>query len=78
MNDIKQAVIVAGGLGKRLKDYNQGKPKILITIGEDTLLDIQLRQLVIAVIQTGAHCLLGYPAEEYHRNSGGQSPAMTP
>ena len=63
MNDIKQAVIVAGGLGKRLKDYNQGKPKILITIGEDTLLDIQLRQLVIAGFRRCTF-LLGYQAEE--------------
>lgn len=63
MNDIKQAVIVAGGLGKRLKEHTQGKPKILIDVGEETLLDVQLRQLVISGFRRCTF-LLGYQAEE--------------
>ena len=42
---IKQAVILAGGKGTRLKSLNLGVPKILIDINGRKLLDIQLEEL---------------------------------
>ena len=42
---VEQAVIIAGGLGTRLSSISQDKPKILMSIGNTTILDIQLEQI---------------------------------
>ena len=41
-----KAVILAGGLGTRLKPFTQAIPKPLLPIGEQSLLEIQIRNLV--------------------------------
>ncbi len=41
-----KAVILAGGLGERLKPFTQAIPKPLLPIGEQPLLEIQIRNLV--------------------------------
>lgn len=41
-----KAVILAGGLGIRLKPFTQAIPKPLLPIGEQALLEIQIRNLV--------------------------------
>lgn len=40
-----QAVILAGGLGTRLRPFTQAIPKPLLPIGETTVLEIQIRNL---------------------------------
>lgn len=40
-----KAVILAGGLGTRLKPFTQAIPKPLLPIGEQSLLEIQIRNL---------------------------------
>lgn len=54
---IKQAVIIAGGEGKRLKDVTGNKPKILIDVGEETLLDFQISYLKSQNISKVHFCL---------------------
>lgn len=41
----KKAVILAGGLGSRLKPFTQAIPKPLLPIGEQSLLEIQIHHL---------------------------------
>lgn len=41
-----KAVILAGGLGTRLKPFTQAIPKPLLPIGEQSLLELQIRRLV--------------------------------
>jgi NDP-sugar pyrophosphorylase family protein len=41
----KKAVILAGGLGTRLKPFTQAIPKPLLPIGEQSLLEIQIHHL---------------------------------
>ncbi|GAG35567.1 unnamed protein product, partial [marine sediment metagenome] len=40
-----KAVILAGGLGTRLKPFTEVIPKPLLPIGEKTLLEVQIEQL---------------------------------
>ncbi len=40
-----QAVILAGGLGTRLRPFTQVVPKPLLPIGERSLLEIQIERL---------------------------------
>ena len=40
-----KAVILAGGLGARLKPFTEVIPKPLLPIGEKTLLEVQIEQL---------------------------------
>lgn len=42
---MKKAVILAGGLGSRLKPFTQAIPKPLLPIGERTVLEIQIERL---------------------------------
>lgn len=44
-NDPVSAVILAGGLGERLRPFTQAIPKPLLPIGEQSLLEIQLANL---------------------------------
>ena len=41
-----KAVILAGGLGERLRPFTQAIPKSLLPVGEKSLLEIQIRRLV--------------------------------
>ena len=41
-----KAVILAGGLGKRLKPFTQVIPKSLLPIGESSVLEIQINRLI--------------------------------
>ena len=43
-----KAVILAGGLGERLRPFTQAIPKPLLPIGEQSLLEIQITNLVAA------------------------------
>lgn len=43
---MRKAVILAGGLGTRLKPFTQAIPKPLLPIGEKTVLEIQIQRLV--------------------------------
>jgi NDP-sugar pyrophosphorylase family protein len=43
---MKRAVILAGGLGSRLKPFTQAIPKPLLPIGEKSVLEIQIQRLV--------------------------------
>ena len=40
-----KAVILAGGLGMRLRPFTQAIPKPLLPIGEQSLLEIQIENL---------------------------------
>jgi NDP-sugar pyrophosphorylase family protein len=40
-----QAVILAGGLGKRLRPFTETIPKPLLPIGEKAILEIQIERL---------------------------------
>ena len=54
---VKQAVIIAGGKGKRLKDITGNKPKILVDIDGKTLLDFQINYLKSQKISKVHFCL---------------------
>ena len=41
-----KAVILAGGLGTRLKPFTQVIPKPLLPIGESSVLEIQINRLI--------------------------------
>ena len=43
---MRKAVILAGGLGSRLKPFTQAIPKPLLPIGEKTVLEIQIQRFV--------------------------------
>lgn len=45
MEEARQAVILAGGLGKRLKPFTEIIPKPLLPIGEKSVLEIQIGRL---------------------------------
>ena len=45
MKDKKQAVILAGGLGLRLKPFTEAIPKPLLPIGEKSIIEIQILRL---------------------------------
>ena len=45
MNEMRQAVILAGGLGSRLKPFTEVIPKPLLPIGEKSVLEIQIYRL---------------------------------
>lgn len=45
---LPDAIILCGGLGTRLKDVQQGIPKILTPVGDKVLLDILIGQIVSA------------------------------
>jgi histidinol-phosphate phosphatase family protein len=62
MNPVRQAVIIAGGLGTRLISVNGNKPKILTEINGISLLEIQLKEIVSAGFKR-ATFLLGANAE---------------
>ena len=51
INKIKQAVILAGGKGKRLQPYTRILPKPLFPVGDRPIIEILLRQLVKAGIK---------------------------
>jgi len=44
----KRAIILAGGLGTRLKPYTHALPKPLMPVGEYPILEIVIRQLASA------------------------------
>ena len=41
-----KAVILAGGLGTRLKPFTQVIPKSLLPVGESSVLEIQINRLI--------------------------------
>ena len=45
MKDKRQAVILAGGLGSRLKPFTEAIPKPLLPIGEKSIIEIQILRL---------------------------------
>ena len=51
MNEIRQAVILAGGKGQRLQPYTKIFPKPLFPVGDRPIVEILLRQLVKAGIK---------------------------
>ncbi len=61
-NKIKQAVILAGGKGKRLQPYTKILPKPLFPVGDQPIIEILLRQLAKAGIKE-AILAVGYQAE---------------
>lgn len=61
-NRIKQAVILAGGKGKRLWPYTKILPKPLFPVGERPIVEILLRQLARAGIRE-VILAVGYQAE---------------
>lgn len=42
---VKKAVILAGGLGTRLKPFTDAIPKPLLPIGEKAILEVQIERL---------------------------------
>ena len=59
---IRQAVIIAGGKGTRLKSILGRKPKILVNLEQDTLLDYQINYLRNNKIEK-IHFCLGYKSQ---------------
>lgn len=45
MKEIRQAILLAGGLGSRLKPFTEAIPKPLLPIGEKAVLEIQILRL---------------------------------
>ena len=45
MEEARQAVILAGGLGSRLKPFTEAIPKPLLPVGEKSIIEIQILRL---------------------------------
>ena len=58
-----RAIILAAGLGSRLKEYTAGKPKCLLEFGAKTLLQRQMESLAANGI-TDIHLVRGYLGEK--------------
>jgi NDP-mannose synthase len=56
------AIILAGGLGRRLAPYTNILPKPLLPIGQVPILEVVIRQLAVAGVGT-VHLAVGYLAE---------------
>jgi len=68
-----QAIILAAGIGKRLKDFTEGLPKCLLKIGGKTIMDRQLEALkdfdIVLVVGYKADLLKSlYPKLKYVYN----------
>ena len=56
----KKVVILAGGLGSRLKPFTDVIPKPLLPIGEKSVLEIQIERFKqLSTIDTKATCEIG-------------------
>lgn len=64
MQPVTTAVILAAGLGMRLRDTFSGKPKGLLSIGEQSLVEYSIQQLMMHGIND-IIIVTGYLAEEY-------------
>lgn len=60
---IKQAVIIAGGVGSRLKEHGCSTPKSLLRFGDKTLLEIQIRNFMSSGISNFL-ILTGYGSDQ--------------
>ena len=66
-----KAVILAAGIGKRLRPIGINKPKCLIKIGEKTILEYQLNNLdYMGVSKKDVIIVTGYKAEEIKKTAG--------
>lgn len=70
-----QAVILAGGVGSRLKSHTNGKPKCLVEIGGRPLILHQLEALADHGVGP-VLCVLGYQAEEVRRVIGDRAEVL--
>ena len=70
-----QAVILAGGVGSRLKSHTNGKPKCLVEIGGRPLILHQLEALSDHGVGP-VLCVLGYQAEEVRRVIGDRAEVL--
>ncbi|HSZ63759.1 MAG TPA: nucleotidyltransferase family protein [Terriglobales bacterium] len=68
MHDVK-AVVLAGGLGTRLRSVVPSKPKVLASIGERSFLELLIRQLRSQGIRRLVMCT-GYLAEQIESQFG--------
>lgn len=68
MHDVK-AVVLAGGLGTRLRSVVPSKPKVLASIGERSFLELLVRQLRSQGIQRLVMCT-GYMADQIESEFG--------
>jgi NDP-sugar pyrophosphorylase family protein len=58
----EHAIVLAGGLGRRLSPYTNVLPKPLLPIGHVPILEVIIRQLAVAGVGT-VHLAVGYLAE---------------
>ncbi len=59
-----KVIILAAGQGKRLKNYTNGKPKCLLTIGKETIIERQVRILnECGINRADIYILAGYAHE---------------
>ncbi len=67
-----QAVILAGGLGTRLRPLTMKTPKPMIDINGTPFLEIKLREMISKGINDYVFCVgyLGNVIEEYFGNGG--------
>jgi len=66
-----QAIILAGGLGTRLRSVVSDRPKVLASVGEKPFLDILLENLAKTKLISEVVLALGYGADqiaEYYQN----------
>ena len=60
---MKEAIILAGGKGTRLRSLTKGGQKVVISVGEKSFIELLLEQLEREGFEK-VHLALGYRAEE--------------
>lgn len=75
MQTLKTAVILAAGMGTRLRSIFNGKPKGLLEIGGKTLIKESLRRITLGGI-TDIIIVTGYSADHYQRELAEEYPQI--
>lgn len=71
-----RAVILAAGLGSRLKTLTAGKPKCMVTVNGRCIIDYQIGALLAAGVES-VHVVTGFRAEQLEAHLRSQYPGDT-